>query len=202
MMKKWKVILLLAAAYLLAMTSCATTTMNTVWKDKDYTGGKLEEVLVIGVAKNPAIRRSFEDQFVAQLKARGITAFASYAIIPSEAKLDKETVNVKVKDLEVGAVLVTRLVDTRKEKVVVPTQHYYTDWYNYYARTYEVVRSPAYYTEYEYEVVSLETNLYDTKSGKLIYSGLSDTSIEDTVEAAIKSFIKVLIESLAKNELV
>jgi hypothetical protein len=46
-MRKWSVIQLLAAACLWLMTSCATTTMNTVWKDKDYRGGKLEKVLVI-----------------------------------------------------------------------------------------------------------------------------------------------------------
>jgi hypothetical protein len=153
------------------------------------------------VAKNQTTRRSFEDQFVAQLKEHGVNAFASYAVIPSEEKLDKETVAAKAKDLEVDAVLVTRLVDTRKEKIAAPPQYYYGGWYNYYTRAYEVARSPAYYTEYEYKVVSLETNIYDTKSGKLIYSALSDTSVEDTVEAAIKSFIRALIESLAKNGL-
>jgi hypothetical protein len=41
---------------LLTMTSCATTTLNAVWKDESYQG-EITNVLVIGVSKQPVRKR-------------------------------------------------------------------------------------------------------------------------------------------------
>ncbi len=68
-MKKWQIFSMLTAVYLLFSVSCSTTTMKTVWKDKNYQDGKLQRIFVIRVSKNPTIRRVFEDEFAAQLKA-------------------------------------------------------------------------------------------------------------------------------------
>lgn len=190
---------------LLMMTSCSTTALDSVWKDPHYQGGKLEKVLVIGVAKQQTNRRLFEDLFVAQLKTYGTDALASYTIIPSEEKLDKASVQSKIETLGVGAVLVTRLVDIKKERDFVPTSGYPTsyyknDWYRGYTRSYGSIDVPGYYAQYE--VVTLETNIYDTQTEKLIWSGLSDTVLEDSVKVAIESVIKAIIKKLSDDQLI
>jgi len=205
MIRKGGIFSVIVATYLMIMTSCSTTTLDSVWRDPNYQGGKLEKVFVIGVAKKQANRRLFEDKFVAQLKTYGTDAIASYTIIPSEEKLDKDTVETKIKTLGVGAVLVTRLVDIKKETDYVPTtgypsRSYQNDWYGGYSRRYRSVNSPGYYAQYE--VVKLETTIYDTQTEKLIWSALSDTVLEDSVKVAIESVIKAIIKSLSDNQLI
>src|SRR5512146_924907 len=68
----------LAAAALL--TACASTQVDAVWVDPAAAGRKLEApVLVVGVARDPTVRRLYEDLMVAALKARGLAASPSYA---------------------------------------------------------------------------------------------------------------------------
>ena len=199
MKRKWAIFSIMAAVCWLVTTSCATTTLNAVWKDPNYQGGKLEKVLVVGVSKNSTRRRLFEDEFVAQLKARGTDAAASYTIIPTEEMSDKAAVESKIKTMEVSTILITRLVEKKKEKVYsspapYPPTYYYRGWYDYYSRSYG--------SEYEYEVVSLETNLYETETGKLIWSAFSDTYVGTASEQEIKSFVEVIIKSLSDNQLI
>jgi len=176
--------------------------LKTVWKDSKYQE-KLKEVLIIGVAKEKTIRRLFEDEFVGLLKARGVDALASYTLIPSEGILDKATVESKIKNLGVDAVLVTRLVESKKERAyAVPARTHRGGggWYGYYNRSYEYNRQLDNY--YEYEVVNLETNIYETHAGNLIWSGLSETFVQGTDQEEIKSFIKVIMKSLSDNQLI
>ena len=110
-------ILSIILAFCLLLTAfCSTTTMEYVWKDPNYQGGKLNKVLIIGVAREQANRILFENQFVEALQTHGTDAIASYTIIPSTENLDKATVESKIKTLAVEAVLVTKLVNVKKDR--------------------------------------------------------------------------------------
>ena len=184
MIRKTGIFGIAVTIFFLAMTSCSTTTLDSVWKDPHYQGGKLKRVVVIGVARKETSRRSFEDKFVTQLKTYGTDAISSYTILSPEEKLDKAAVEAKIKALGPGAVLVTRLDNIKKEKEYVTG-----------------VGTALGYWE-EYEVVSLETNIYNTQTEKLIWSSSIDTILEGSVEAAIESVIKVIIKSLSDNQLI
>lgn len=197
---------IIMAAFLPIMTHCATTTLDAVWSDPNYQGGKLQDVLVIGVARVQTNRRLFEDKFVAQLKSYGTNAIASYSVIPSEEKLDKETVDTEIKRLGIDAVIETRLVNVNQEKQYIPRSGRYgplytgDNWYGAYSRGYELANARGYFAIYN--VARLETNIYYTKTEKLIWSSLSDTIIEDSVEKAIESVIKAITKSLAEDKLI
>lgn len=204
MKRKWGVLRVTAAICLLLAASCSTTTMSAVWKDPDYRGGILKKVLVIGVARNDLIRRIFEDEFAARLKAHGTDAYPSYRILPSTEMLDEDTVNAKIENMGMDAVLVTRFVNSKKEAVYTPGTPYYTGytggWYNWYSAGYGYVTSPGYYSEYE--VIRLSTNIYDTQTGKMIWSGLSDTVTGGAAQTEIEGLIDVITKSLQKDGLI
>ena len=206
MTRKMAILSLIVAACLPIITSCATTTLDAVWSDPNYQGGKLQDVLVIGVAREQTNRRLFEDKFVAQLKSYGTNAIASYTIIPSEEKLDKKTVESEIRRLGVDAVIETRLVNVNQEKQYIPRSGRYgplytgDNWYGAYSRGYELANARGYFAIYK--VARLATNIYYTKTEKLIWSSLSDTIIEDSVENAIGSVIKAIIKSLTDNKLI
>jgi hypothetical protein len=200
MKKNWGISVITTALCFLILASCSSTTLTAVWKDPNYQGGKLGKILIVGVARNDVLRRLFEDEFTARLKARGTDASPSYRIIPSAEMLDQDKVNAKIESLGMDAVLVTRYVNQKKETVYTPGTYYSGGWYNWYSRGYGYVTSPGYYTEYE--VIRLATNIYDTETGTMIWSGLSDTVTGGSTEVEIKEVIEAIIESLASNQLI
>jgi len=138
-------------------------------------------------------------------------AVPSYSQIPSEEMIDRPTVELKMKEVGAEGVIVTTLVDQKKQKVQSST--YYADggWHGYYRNSYnsQVVRHRT--TSYEYEVFSLETNLYEIRNQKMIWSRLSDTQIsysqpgsfsEGSVNKAIKELIKNIVKRLSESQLI
>lgn len=203
MTKKGEIFSIILIFCLLLTTFCARTTLDSVWKDPNYQGGKFKKVLVVGVAKNQTNRRLFEDKFAAELKTYGTDAISSYTIIPSAEKLNKATVQSKVETLEIDVILVTKVVNLKEERTYSRGSYplrYQRGWHGEYSRGYnEYTQGRGSY--YEYKVVSLETNIYDAQTDKLIWSGWSDTVLEDSVESAIVSLIQVITKSLSDNQL-
>ena len=65
---------------LLYIAGCASKpTVTGVWMNEEYTG-QINKVLVLGITNNVSARLIFEDQFVAQLKNKGVDAIASYKV--------------------------------------------------------------------------------------------------------------------------
>jgi hypothetical protein len=189
---------------LLITTSCARTTLDSVWVDPHYQGGKFKKVLVVGVAGKQTNRRLFEDKFVRELNTYGTDAISSYTIIPSAEKLNKGSVHGPLAPVVLGVVLVTKVVNLKEERTYSRGSYplrYQRGWHGEYSRGYnEYTQGRGSY--YEYKVVSLETNIYDAQTDKLIWSGWSDTVLEDSVESAIVSLIKVITKSLSDNQLI
>jgi len=197
-------------SFIVMISSCATTTLKNVWRDGSY-GGKLNKVFVIGVIKNPGIKRFFEDEFAAQLKARGTDAVAGYTVLTSDAVIDKENIAAALKAAGADGVLISRLVDKKTVETYVPPtthamspryvppSHYYGGWHHYYARSYDAIYQPGYTVKDE--VLVVETNLYEASSEKLVWSAISETFQEGSSNTLIRSFIKVMIENLSKENL-
>jgi hypothetical protein len=73
----------LALSVTFGFTGCATTTkIVNQWVSPDYGSPRFRRIMVIGVSKQPSIRRTFEDEFVAKLNAAGVDAVPSYRYIP------------------------------------------------------------------------------------------------------------------------
>jgi len=202
MIKKIRLFYLPLIAIICFFASCTTTTrMADTWKDKTYQG-KAQKILVIMVAKSPDMRELFEDRFVGELNSRGNNTFQSYTIVPMEQLRDKEVVKSKIKSSGADTVLISRLVDTKTIEsynpgliYVVPASYY--DWWGYYA----VVFADYGYTG-NVAVAYIETNLYDVKSEKLIWSGHSKTERTEGEQQLITAFIKLMIRKLSSAGLI
>lgn len=73
---------LLVAGLAGLVTGCATTQMNTEWRDPAATAGLFKGARVLVVCRGPdeAVRRVCEDQWSSQLGARGVAVQPSYSI--------------------------------------------------------------------------------------------------------------------------
>ena len=213
MQKKGIFIRVTAAVCLIFAASCSLTNLNAVWKDPQYQGGKLKNVLVVGGSTNQVIRRIFEDEFTARLKSHGTNAIPSYNIFPSEKTLEKDTIDAKSQELGIDSLLIARVVDTKTKRELTPTRYsnyyrgtYFYNWPNRYSRFYSGPYPRRYEDEgsyfSEYEVVNIETNLYDTQTGELIWSGLSNTIVGGSSELEVSSIIEAIMKSLSENQLI
>ncbi len=179
-------------------TACATTELNSVWKDPAYQA-RPAKIFVIGVARNPLNRRIFEDEFVSQIKARGTDAIASYTVLPDNQQDDREAIAAKVRELGADTILITRLVSKRIVQTYVPGTAYYPppyygSWPNYYGYGYRYMYTPGYIAEDEYAVI--ETNLYEAKSDKLVWAASSETGISGSNQGVIQNYIGVMVKNM------
>jgi len=187
------------------LTGCSQTKVTSVWVDPEYQGDGIDNVFVVGVSKDGGLRRIFEDEFVSLFKERGVTATSSYRLVPDEDLRDEKILDDKVNASGSDTILMTRLIDIRKDTqyvppdyVYAPPPYYYGGWHGYYNRAYMV--SPGYTVEYETAV--LETNLYDLKSDKLIWSARSDAPTDGNIGKHIKDFARSIINQLAETKLI
>ncbi len=188
---------------LLILSACATTQLTSVWKDPAF-NSRPNKVMVIGMAKNPLNRRLFEDEFVQQLKAHGTDAIASYTVLSDKQQEDQEAIAAKLKELDADSLLITRLISKKTVRTFMPGSSYYPPpyygtWPDYYGYGYRYLYSPAYIAEDEYAVI--ETNLYQTGNDALIWAASSETLMTDTNQNMIKSYIDIMVNSMAGSGL-
>ena len=186
-------------------TGCSQTKVTSAWVDPEYQGDGIDNVFVVGVSKDGGLRRIFEDEFVNLFKQKDVKATSSYRVVPDEDLSDEKKLDMKVRESGSDTILMTRLIDVRKDTqyippdyVYAPPAHYYGGWHGYYNRAYMV--SPGHTVEYETAV--LETNLYDLKTDKLIWSARSDAPTDGKMGKHIKDFARSIINQLAEAKLI
>jgi len=182
--------------------SCAGTELTHQQVNEDYKGGPVSNIFVIAITGNEDSRQSFERQFVAQLKSVGVEAISSEEAIPMPADLElkKETILKAVNKFGNDAVIITHLIDKEEKEAYIRGEKsgYYGFYHSRYLFSY--ARDPGYSSSSK--TVRLETNLYDVKTEKLIWSGQSKTFSKDTKYQIINDVIKVVINDLQNNKLI
>jgi hypothetical protein len=196
---------IIGLAFLALMTSCAPTKTLHVWKDGQY-NQRLQKVLIIAVTEQEYMRDHFENVLAENLEARGIAAIPSNKIFPQPgAKLDREAIAAKVREMGIGNVLVGRSVSKKEVSQLIPggtyfvPVDYYNDWYGFYTDSFVAVTVPG--AAYDAEYFNIVTNVYDARSEKLFWSYLAQVKVEGSKQGAINPFIDVLIKQLQDGKL-
>jgi len=193
-------LLFLYLAVAILLSSCASTSLTNAWHDQSYSGtNSLDDVLVIAVTEEETSRRLYEDGFVAKLAESGVRGVPSYSLQISDIEPTKQAVQTAVAMANARFVLITRHLTTDKKQHYSPPQPLYVDPYysrvhSYYPMAYREVRySPGY--NYTVTTVSIESNLYDAQTEKLIWSAQSK-SVDPKMS---KSYFDGLVNVFAKD---
>ena len=182
------------------LSSCASTSLTNAWHDQSYSGtNSLDDVLVIAVTEEETSRRLYEDGFVAKLAESGVRGVPSYSLQISDIEPTKQAVQTAVAMAKARFVLITRHLTTDKKQHYSPPQPLYVDPYyssvhRYYPMAYREVRYSPGYT-YTVTMVSIESNLYDARTEKLIWSAQSK-SVDPKMS---KSYFDGLVNVFAKD---
>ena len=182
--------------------SCAGTELTQKQVGDAYKGKPVSDILVIAITGNEHNRRSFEKKLVAQLKSVGVDAISSEEAIPMPADLElkKETILTAVKQYENDAVIITHLIGKDEKDVYTRGGSGRRGYFGFYRSRFSYAHDPGYSSTST--TVRLETNLYDVKTEKLIWSGQSETFSRDSKDQIIKDVIKAVINDLQKNKLI
>ncbi|MCJ7542787.1 MAG: hypothetical protein MUO88_24320 [Desulfobacterales bacterium] len=190
-------------SFVFLIISCAGTEFTHKQVNETYTGKPVSNILVIAITGNEDSRRSFERKFVVQLKSAGIEAISSEDAIPMPADLElkKEAIINAVNQFKNAAVIITHLIDKKEKEVFTRGGEAHGGYYGFYHSRYtgSYARDPGYSNTSK--TIRLETNLYDVKTEKLIWSGLSKKISKNSKDQIIHDVIRVVINDLQKNNL-
>jgi hypothetical protein len=187
-----------------ALTGCAASTkIVNEWVNAEYRP-HFSTILVAGVTKQPSLRRNFEDEFVARLKAAGVDALPSYRYIPEDGEAAETRLQEAVRQANADAALITRLVRVETRTEVIPgfyepapalTFGFYPGYTAFWRGYYEPPRV------YQYDVYISETSLYDLRKNQLVWSGIVKTEDPGNINKEIKRYVDVVVEALKRRDL-
>ena len=196
----------LVPAIAVVAVSCGTSTqMVESWREPDFKPHVYNKVLIIGIGENELRVKVFEEIMSQKMAARKVDVLRGLNVIPRTAdNMDavKEAVRASGSDLAITC----RFLGMEKETQYVPGSSYYVPgptyygMYSYYPSAYAVASDPGYFTTYK--VYKIESNVYDVKTEKLIWSGRSETTDPINPEDGINSFGTTLIGELIKFKII
>ena len=196
----WIVGWILVASLLLG--GCAATQIVNQWSNPSYGAASFRRIMVIGVSKQPSIRRTFEDEFVGRLKAAGTDAVPGYEFIPEDVQVEESRLARAVKQAGADAMITTRLVRVERQAEYIPGTFGPYPGFGFY-RWY----SSAWVGFYEpprlrfYDIYISETSLYDVRNDRLVWSGIAKTTKLDDIRSEIREFVDVVIAALHEKNL-
>jgi hypothetical protein len=182
----------------LVLAACASTSLVNQWKDPEYAGHAFRRILVLGVTKQASTRRTFEDEFVSQLKAAGVDAVQSYTVLPEDGQVEEAKLVKAVETVGADGVITARLVKAEQKTQITPG--YYqpvptVGFYGWYSSAWMGVYEPP--MVYQYDVYTSETSLYDQSGGKVVWSGTAQTSAPGSdLRKEIAAYARIMIKAM------
>ena len=187
----------LSASLLVAtLGGCASTKMTSSWRLPEAGPLQFEKVMALVLVKDAGVRRSGEDELVRQIQRA--EAVPAYRLLEERDLEDEAKVREAIQSSGVDAVVVMRPVYDEKEVTYNPGSypgHYYS-FYGYYGWGYGISYAPGYYQEDR--VFGVETNIYDVETGKLAWSGISQTTNPEGVRKTVAETAKAVRNEMRK----
>jgi hypothetical protein len=181
---------LFVLAVSLVLGACSTVSVTNQWRDPSWAGPPASNVVVVGISRSDTMRRVFEDTFAQQLQAAGVQAAASYTQIPPG-----NGGAVRLRDLVKGtgaqAVLVTRVQRVQQKVSVTPSGPYYGGFYGWYGGAWASTPDIN-----QYEVVTLETSVWDARNEKLIWTVTTENVATNDIPKTSTQLAQTLIPKM------
>ena len=187
--------------------SCSSSKLTATWHDPSFAESKtLQNVLVIAITRDETIKRLYEDQFIEKLASYGVKATGSYSLSQPDIKPTKEAVDAAVKEAGAQSVLITRYLGTDTKEHYRPPQRtmlyadpYYRGIHGYYPMAYREVYTPGYTVTVN--TVFLESNVYDVKTGNLVWSARSESINPSMTKKYVDELVNLFSTDLKKSSI-
>lgn len=187
-------------ALVLLLAACSSTTLTGSWKDPEFRS-QVHKIYIVGIARQEINRRLFEDSFARELAPLGVESISSYRDLPPGEADNQDAIAARLNKNGADSILMARMTSMRTEQVTSPGYvSGSSTWDSYYARRYDAIYMPP--TTTEFQIATIEANLYETKTGKLIWSAQLETVVENNLEKLFNDFVKTVTQDLKKQGLI
>jgi hypothetical protein len=183
----------------------AGTKFTTTWKAPGAGGYTMsgQRVAVVAITDDQSLRMATEEALARALTAKGVTAEASYRLIPTEELKDRAKAEAWFGRKGVKAVVTLRLLSVDKSKSITPIVYtsysYYGSFYDYYSWGYS---NPANWQVTEETTVALEMLLFGVNPGGLVWAGTCETTDPPkTTDKFAKSVVDEAVKQMEKQQL-
>jgi uncharacterized protein YbjQ (UPF0145 family) len=202
-MNYFRVIRSIAVLAAFALAGCSSSKMLvSEWASPAYVSPSFKRIMVAGVDGQSSIRRNFEDEFVAQLRGKGVDALTSYAYIPEESRIDDVTLKQTAKNAGADALVSVRTVNIEQKTDIGPSyypvpgfgifgRHFGASWYGPYGAP----------TVNRYEVYTSEATLFDLAKNEVVWTGTLKTAEPDNINEGIRNYVGQIIRALEEKNL-
>jgi hypothetical protein len=189
------------------VSGCApATTLTNAWLDSAYKGPPFRNLLVLGISKNVGERRIFEDEFSAKLRAAGVKAVPGYTVLPESGKVENSVLEGVLKKMGADGAIVARVLNVDRRTAyspgyvtVIPSVGYARGFYGFYGSAIAVETPP---TPYQYDVVVVETSLWQTRNATLVWSATTHTTDPGELRKEIAGYADIIIGALRERDLI
>jgi hypothetical protein len=191
----WRLTGIIGALMMLFVGCAPTTQIMESWKVPGYAGGEVKKTLVVVISKKAGDRNLFENELVALFNDNGGMGLPSAAILPRDAEINRDSVDAAIDSADIDSVFVLKLLELKKEEVYTPPQvtqlpHGYLGSVGHAP----MIPEPGYYETHL--TVRLESALYETNKGTVIWSAVSETLNPESPEHLLKSYKPVILKEL------
>jgi hypothetical protein len=193
----------LVALALMVLGSCAPTSMVSSKKNPAYTGPELKRLMVIGSTADARVRRAFEDEFVAKLKAAGVDAQPSYPVIPDINSIDNAQLRKAIGSAGVSGVLAARLVKVKRDPNALQDfafEDRSAHFYEYYGPGSDGLFDPA--SGDMSNLITIHFDLYSVAGSQLVWGGDAATYPSTDVKEVTDGLAYAVIRTLKEQKLI
>lgn len=214
-MKQSKFFVMLCIAFSL-LAGCSNTKVTSSWKapGASATTASFNKIVVAALLppKDQALQKNMESELVSDLRSKGVNAVSAFEMYgPRYFSTNENQALRKLRKSNVDGVLTIVLLDKNKERNYTPGRVDYTPmgsafvpagfyghrFYGYYSTVYDRIYTPGYYTtDTNY---FWETNLYDVRNDKLLYSAQSESFDPSSISTLANSYSDKIVADMAKQ---
>jgi len=180
--------------------SCSTTRILESWKEPGLKASDLsfQHVVAIAALRQESQQRIAEDAIVAA--AGGTKVTAAYTLVSQADRADTDRLRAVLQKHGIDGAITVRLIGFDERQTYVPGSYSYGGgYYGYYGRVGVPIYDPGYTRTDTY--VKVETSLYNVTSGKLLWTGVSETLNPTVVDGAIRSIVEAARKQLVSEGL-
>jgi len=187
-------------AVLALLAGCATSQLLEQKSNPDYVGKSFKSVMVVAVANDEIIRRTYEDRVVALLGKRGTKGIPAYAAVGGRGQVEEADLRQAIARSGAEGVMITRVtrVDRSSGHISGSTVAVGVGFYGYYSTVWQTVNVPPKNVTGATWTLS-ETRLFDARNGALAWTGVVETRENDDLGSALTQYIDLVFDAMVRD---
>ena len=176
----------------------------STWKSPDAANTTFvgKKVATLVIADDDGLRVSGEEALARELEARGISAVATYRIVPKPELASAERAKPWFEKAAIEGVVAVRPISKDKVREYTPavwTESYYSSFWNYYSYGVGVSFSPG--VDRVDTIIVVETLVFNMASNGLVWASVTETKNPKELQSFISDLARATIKEMQKQGL-